>query len=930
MSDSDDSDIQADIQALTEVLSLPTTSDPQQQFVSSNDSRSGSPPLVDFERSDDEYFHYIYPNQDNESLNAYEMNAKLITGLLIAKKKLIALLQECEKKIKELDDKISSNEKSSSRTIRIPLTTIGMPYFKDKNHFRAPKNYDTKLKESRGELFLASLRKPSRWSGRDRIILINAVKNEAIESVLSEGFNDEIDKQTDNETSNDQAKNMALALPRNFREMVGAVGEREFDWHKISRMDFENKHSPGECQAMWNVYLHPDFNKEEWTIAEDNKLLQYAKECKCQNWDTITQLLGTNRSAYQCFIRYNTIKKMPSSGCAWTKVEDKCLANIINQLKTGDYIPWSEIANHMRHRTKQQIYTRWMYRKAPHLRKGRFTYLETKTLLNAIEKYGMDFCKISNVVMPDRTSIQLNERYRTLMLSINGDKMWTIDDDARLLQLHDNYNNDWSTIATYFSNKTRTQMRHRFNALQKCMNKNISLEDMPRPSDTGEQVSRYKKLLTKNTLERYNKDASVEKRCIIHIDDIQLRLYEILSIPPLKTINSQISKSCDSEQLAYDSRRLYDTLKLLNANLDLSSTFLNYAHLNRREKRLLASLKEYINVKNNGIQNHEQIEEFRMQMFGRVEKVSENSFIPPLPFDGYIRTRKVKSKNQSIDCELINVNEKFLIDVPTVFSVIPYINSFINIEEEIQFHKFSQLLISDSHERDERHENLYKLLECNLSFVKASTSSEYHNSTDVDLTLTNYKPRKCSNKLPTSMITEYTNDEYTNDEEKLFNDIITPNRATLLGLKNLLLWKLLYEYENKSEHCELLLKSEQQETEETTTNCPIQTESVEYQLLQTRLLQLFKLPIGLSNTILELCGPEPIFSTKKEDNQKTISKKRKFEDINSIELCKKQIIDSYNGLANSSSEFDSNVETADLPVVRSCKVVYKKFKIIAK
>lgn len=903
MSESDDSDIQADIQALTEALSLPTTSDSQQQFASSH-SRSDSTPSIDFERSDNDYLKYIDVNQDTESLDAYDMNAQLITGLLMAKNKLMALLQECERKIKELDEKMNSSEGSSLRTTsRFTITNAGIPYFKDKNHFRAPKNYDTKLKESRGELFLPFLRKPSRWSGRDWELLLRAIHNEAIESVLSEGFIDDIDKQPDKETSNDQAKT-ALVLPRNFREMVGAIGEKEFDWHKISRMDFEDKHSPGECQAMWNTYLHPDFNKNEWTSVEDKRLLRYARECKCQDWDTITQLLGTSRSAYQCFIRYNTIKKTPFSGLAWAKEEDKCLAKVISELRIGDYIPWTDIANHMRHRTKQQVYTRWMYRKAPHLRKGRFTYVETKTLMNAVEKYGTDFCKISNVVMPYRTSIQLNERYQTVMTATNGDNMWTLNDDERLLQLHRRHNNDWSRIATFFSNKSRTQVRHRFKAIERYLRKNVSLKDIPRPSTSSKKNDKVSTPTNTLIIEMLNnRDASVAERPVIHIDDIRLRLYEFISLPPSKTINSK--KIYDSKQLVYDTRRLYDMLNVLNANLDLSSSFLNYTVLNRREKQLLVSLEEYINVRNNEKQNHEQIEKFRMQMFGRVsEKVNESSFIPPLPSVGYVRTKKGKSNNvhsvynnQSIDCELIDVNEKFLIDVPTEFSTTPYIDSFVSVEEEIQFHKFSRLLISDYHKCDERHVNLHKLLKCNLSFDKAGASSEYHNSTDVDSKLTKNQ-KKRSKKLQTFISTEHTKEE--DDEENIFGDIIAPNRATLLGIKNLLLWKLLYDCQHNSEHCELLLKSEQQET---TTNCPIQTESVEYRLLQTRLLQLFKLPIGLSNTILELCGPEPIFLTKKEDNQTPVSRrKRKFE----------------------------NVEAADPPVVRNCKVVYNKYKIIAK
>ncbi|XP_072746353.1 uncharacterized protein Pbp95 [Anoplolepis gracilipes] len=906
MSESDDSDIQADIKALTEVLSLPTTSnvayEPQEQFVSSINSQSNSA-LSDLEKND-EYFNYIYDSEDKEFLNVYEINEKLITGLLIAKKQLIVLLEKCEKKIKELDEKMSPKKGFYIRPVsRHAINDAGMPYFKDKNHFRAPKNYDTKLKESRGELILPFLSKPSRWSGKDREILLKAIHNEAIESVLSKGFNDEIEK-PDKKTSNEEAKKIAISLPRNFRELVGAVGEKEFDWYKISRMDFENKHLPHECQVMWNVYLHPDFNKDEWTNVEDKKLLKYAKQCNYQDWDTIAQLLETNRSSYQCFIRYNTIKKVVSSGRPWTKQEDKCLANIIKSLKIEDYIPWSDVANHMRHRTKQQIYSRWTYRKAPHLRKGRFTYLETQTLLNAVEKYGMDFGKISNIMMPHRTSVQLYDRYNTVMESLTTDKMWTIDDDERLLDLHENYNNDWSKIAKYFSSKSRTQVRQRFCTIQRYLSKNIPFEDIPRPSNDEKQIS-YK---------FFRRDRDKKSR-VIHIDDIRLRLYEILSIPLLKTINFQ--KSYDSEQLANDTKRLYDTLILLNTDLDVSSGFLNSTHLNRREKRLLTSLEEYTNVKNNRIH---QIEKFRMQMFGHVEEDSENFFIPPLPFDGYIRTKKIKSNNKSIDCELINVNEKFLINVPTEFSITSYIHSFINIEEEIQFDKFGQLLISDYHECDERHINLYKLIKCNLFFDKTNTLAEYHNC-GIDMNFINYKQRKYPSKLPIA----YTDDE--DNQEKLFSDLIKPNRATLLGLKNLLLWKLLYENENnKAERFEFFFKSENKQ-EQTMTNS-ILTQSTEYRLLQTRLRQLFKIPIGLSNCILEIQGSESMFSTKKEETQEPISKKRKFEHINCVELNGET--DDHNVLANSSSQFNSNVETVVLPVVRSCRVVYKKYKIIAK
>jgi len=628
MSESDDSDILADIQALDEALALNTNKN-SRRYVSSS-QRSDNLLYIEERISEDkdDYSDYLYANRHiDESLNAYEINTRLITGLMIAKKKLTVLLEECEQKIKLLDEKMKSREESSL-SCKLAVGSAGIPYFKDKHFFSAPKNYDTKLKEARGELCLLSLKKPSRWTRKDREILLNAIKYQAFESVLDGEINKEIDKSA----SDHQTKKIKL-LPRNDNEMVGALGEREFDWYKISVMDFDNRHSPVECRAMWNIYLHPDFRKSEWTNAEDKKLLKYAKEYKYQDWDAITQKLGTNRSGYQCFIRYNTIKKIPLAGRVWTRQEDKHLMKVMNAVKIGDYIPWSEVANHLRHRTKQQIYVRWNYRKNPHLRKGRFTYMETTTLLKAVQNYGKDFCKISSIVMPHRTSIQLQDRYHTVMANINNWNLWSLNDDMTLINLHLKYKNNWSKIATYFSDKTRTQVRHRYNALLKYTMKGVSIENIPRPPPSvyKERGLTYKKSLSNGAKKIRNKIALHEMQRIVSNSDIQLRLYETLCFPPsIKSNNSE--EPCDIEQLVRDTRKLYNTLHLLNANLDIPDDFLNYVQLNNREKQLLLSLKEHINVRNNRIQNNELIEKFRIRMFGYASEVNESDFfVPPLP-----------------------------------------------------------------------------------------------------------------------------------------------------------------------------------------------------------------------------------------------------------------------------------------------------------
>lgn len=909
MSESDDSDILADIQALDEALAL-TAKKKSEQCVN-NDQRSNVSSDIEDSEDNNDCLEYLCKNQSiDESLNAYEINTRLITGLTITKRKLIILLNECEEKIKLLDEKLMESKVGSSLNMKLAISNAGMPYFKNKDYFSSPKNYDTKLKGARGELFLPSLKNPSRWSGKDREMLLSAINNQAIESILCGEFNKEIDEST----SNNRLKKTKLVLPRNFNEMVGELGEREFDWHKISVMDFDNKHSPGECRAMWNVYLHPDIRKTEWTSIEDNKLLKCAREYKYQDWDAITRKLGTNRSAYQCFIRYNTIKKVPSAGCPWTKQEDRHLTKIINALSIGDYTPWAEFANHMRHRTKQQIYVRWMYRKAPHLRKGRFTSAETSTLMKAVQKYGKDFSKISNIVMPCRTSIQLQQRYHTVMA--NNLNLWTVNDDMMLINLHAKYRNNWSKIATFFSDKSRTQVRHRYTALLKYTWKGVSIDNIPRPppSIRNRKILINKKSSSSSLSKIRNK--ILRQQPAVNIFDIKLRLYETLCFSPsIKFNNSE--ELYDVEQLAHSTKTLYNTLKLLNANLEIPDDFLNYVQLSNRDKQVLASLKEHINtLKNNGMQNNELIETFRMQMFGYVSKVSEsNFFIPPLPFDGYIKTKKIKNqKNTSIDYDL-DVNEKFLVDMPSEFSVIPCILSFVNIDEQIQFYKLGQFLTNDYHNYAENID-LYKSLKCTLYFTKANTSNEVSSEYN-DL----------NSKISwEEQLNQKENFDINEDDEKIktnMNNIVLPNQPTLLGLKNLLLWKLLYDYLNESrEQCE----SFESDSLQTTNSQSVQTESIEYQLLRTRLLQLFKFPISLSNTILQMPGPETIFSIK--ENQgchmvvTTVPKKRKFE--NSKPMQPKE--DSSNDVTNDDAQLKSDVAKRKLPA-RNCKT-RKNYKII--
>ncbi|XP_020283341.1 snRNA-activating protein complex subunit 4 isoform X2 [Pseudomyrmex gracilis] len=873
MSDSEDSDILADIKALDEALSLKTQNATQRANSSLRSNSLSSIRSTDSESSDDECFDYLSTVQctDTNTLNAYEINIKLTVGLKLVQKKLLNLLDKCEKKIKQLDDKIANGSAGTnvdcSLYSKLAMTNAGMPYFKDKDLFYCPKNYDTKQKESRGELSVLSLSKPSRWSAKDKETLLKAIQNEASEAILANKFNQDTGK-IRKKTSDDQPNESTFVLPMNFKQMVGPLGEREFDWYKISVMHFENKHSPVECRAMWNVYLHPDIRKSGWTNRENNLLLQCARNNNYQDWDTIAKNLNSNRSAYQCFVRYNTIKKVPT-GSFWSKTEDRHLSHIIDTLKTGDYIPWSEVAFYLPHRTKQQIYTRWIYRKLPHLKKGRFTYSETDTLLKAVKIYGTDFAKISNKVMPNRCSSQLIDHYNRVMERLVGNNTWTFDDDVKLIHLRQTLGNTWVKIAEYFPGKSRTQVRHRYSSLLRYTRRDISLENIPR--------ARGK---TKTTRKTSKDTPSSVKQNVFgvgfesdfgDINDIHLRLYENLSFPPSKEPFTVQEECYDFEKLVRDTKRSYNVLHMLDARLYLpGGDFLDYVHLNKRDKQLFISLIEYINsAGDNHKQKNALVEQCRTRMFGSVSKVSEEShFIPPLPFNGHMRIGKSKKSSitDTIDCDL-NCEEKYLIDVPEYFFVSSHTLPVVSWEEEIEFDRLSEYLIKQTFNGtlNEKTTNLLRSLPCTLFFAKKERE------TADDLEITN--KRKNLQYLYDSRNFDYFDEA---EEANMFNNLVLPNQATLLGCKNLLLWKLLYEYQNHDVVASL-------ENEE------LETESVDYQLLRMRLVRLFKIPVGLSNIKLRITDldlnvfHEQKYASIQEDPN--ITKKRKSLENENLSIC---------------------------------------------
>ena len=289
MSDTEDQQILEDIRALEDALSRKTKLHQisevslKKEIISDNHFETScvSPP-IDIE----EITKNPSINGSFDSATALELNQKLIERLIATRNEVAAILEECKRKRADVSMKIKQRLRVlPNANTKVLSSHAGMPYFKDKDFFASPANEDTKLKEDRGQLQIIHLRRVSRWTVKDKEILLKAIHHEVVAGLKNL-----------NEEEEDEVENMTLgkshSLPAIILSAIGRLGQREFDWMKIAVMDFQNKHSPEECRVMWNVFLHPDINKFKWKKKELSDLHDLADKYKYQNWEAIAKNLG--------------------------------------------------------------------------------------------------------------------------------------------------------------------------------------------------------------------------------------------------------------------------------------------------------------------------------------------------------------------------------------------------------------------------------------------------------------------------------------------------------------------------------------------------------------------------------------------------------------------------------------------------------------
>jgi len=230
----------------------------------------------------------------------------------------------------------------------------------------------------------------------------------------------------------------------------------------ILPLQFNGNFSPKSCELMWKNLMHPTINRGSWSKAEDEVLERLAAAAGYRYWDAVADELGTDRTGFLCFHRYQSKNSHASDKRKWTSAEDDRLKQVVDKCRINNYVPWAKVAYYMHKRTKEQCFQRYTYSLRDKLRKGPFSEHEDFIVMIGVRIFGeANWAKIADF-LPRRTAQQIHARYNNFLKP--NFKSWTPKDDFKLLKLVKMHGaKDWVKIAGEFgAAKTRTQCRNRF------------------------------------------------------------------------------------------------------------------------------------------------------------------------------------------------------------------------------------------------------------------------------------------------------------------------------------------------------------------------------------------------------------------------------------------------------------------------------------
>uniref|UniRef100_A0A3B4V7P6 Small nuclear RNA activating complex polypeptide 4 n=1 Tax=Seriola dumerili TaxID=41447 RepID=A0A3B4V7P6_SERDU len=430
----------------------------------------------------------VYQQVVQETLDQLE---KLLTHNHRQQKELVSQLSG---PIKE-----PSREQPAPSSYQQPITMyLGRflkPYFKDKlTGLGPPANQETKEKASRMTGCLDDRKlKMKRWESWQKTLLIHSVTRDSLRrqiqpklskvDYLSQKLSSagETDRQQLREQIDSLERDIDLLRRRKEEELIGDRYE-EHDWPKISNIDFEGTREAEDIRRFWQNFLHPSISKTPWSQEEVQQLKEVSRRHGERHWETIAQELGTGRTAFMCLQTFQRFVSDSLRRSSWTPAEDDLLRELVDKMRIGNFVPYTQMSYFMEGRDPAQLIYRWNQVLDPSLKKGLWSKEEDELLLQAVFRHrAKNWWKI-RLEVPGRTDSACRDRYYDCLKA--GTKRGAFDKQERelLLQLVDKHGvGRWAKIAA--------EIPHRYDA--QCLREWRKLS-RPRPP-AAQKTKRAKK-----------------------------------------------------------------------------------------------------------------------------------------------------------------------------------------------------------------------------------------------------------------------------------------------------------------------------------------------------------------------------------------------------------------------------------------------------
>lgn len=242
----------------------------------------------------------------------------------------------------------------------------------------------------------------------------------------------------------------------------------QIDWDSIAK--HLDRRTAGACRSQWVNVDNPLITKGAWTKAEEKELLKLAKTNEEHKWVEIAQQLQTNRTAMQCFMKYQRGLNPSLVASKWTPREDETLRLLTERFGTRN---WQQVALHLPLRTDNQCFHRWMKSVNPSIKSGRWTPEEDLRLRYSFKAFGsgndplvgkqnVKWSSIARFV-EGRTDIKCRERWMNILNPQVTKGKWTKEEDKRLLALTEQLGQgNWTKVAAQMHPRTDNQCWRRW------------------------------------------------------------------------------------------------------------------------------------------------------------------------------------------------------------------------------------------------------------------------------------------------------------------------------------------------------------------------------------------------------------------------------------------------------------------------------------